>query len=335
MSSGSEMNARYWKSHGDKVICRLCPHNCIIIKEQSGFCGVRKNVDGRLESLSYGKAVSVNIDPIEKKPMYHFLPGSKSLSIGTVGCNLKCLHCQNWEISTTSPGQIKELDLPPEVVVQLAIDKGCESISYTYNEPTIFHEYATDIAKIARSKGIKNVIVTNGYISEEAANDFCQVMDGANIDLKAFSDNFYKEVCKASLQPVLNAIKKYHERIWIEITNLIIEEKNDSLDEIERMCKWIKENAGVDTPIHFSRSFPMHKMKNINPTPEDTLLKAKEIAGNYLNYVYVGNVNLEDCLDTFCPACKKLVIARSGGGEKELSMSGRCSCGEKIMGVWD
>ena len=328
------MLARHWKKYNDKIQCTLCPHNCIIQNNHTGICSVRKNINNQLESLNYGRTVSINVDPIEKKPMYHFLPGTKSLSIGTVGCNLKCLHCQNWEISTAKPGSLKELDLPPEVIVQLAIDKGCQSISYTYNEPTIFHEYATDIAKIAREKGIKNIVVTNGFITKEAAQEFSEIMDGANIDLKAFNDEFYEKTCKASLKPVLEAISIYKKKLWVEITNLIIEGKNDSVNEIEKMCKWIKQEIGEDTPIHFSKAFPLHKMKNIKPTPEKTLLDAKNIAEKYLNYVYIGNTNIKDAQNTYCPACKKLIIQRENLNKNLKNIKHRCDCGEEIGGIW-
>ncbi|MFW6013885.1 MAG: AmmeMemoRadiSam system radical SAM enzyme [Candidatus Nanoarchaeia archaeon] len=328
------MQAKNWKKFNDKIKCMLCPHSCIISESKSGICKVRKNISGNLQSQNYGKPITINIDPIEKKPFYHFLPKTPTLSIGTVGCNLKCLHCQNWEISTAAPGQMNELDLPPEVVVQLAIDKGCNTIAYTYNEPTIYHEYAIDIARLAKQKGIKNIIVTNGFISKQAAEEFAEVMDGANIDLKAFNNEFYKDICKGSLQPVLEAIKIYSKNMWIEITNLIIDGKNDSIKEIEEMCKWISKETGTNTPIHFSRAIPMHRMQNISPTPKETLLKARDIAKKYLNFVYIGNTATDDGQNTSCPRCGKMLISRTTYETMLKFEGGACPCGEKISGVW-
>lgn len=324
--------ARYWES-GEKVQCLLCPHNCKIAEDGMGKCRSRKVKEGKLYTLNYDKAVALNVDPVEKKPIYHFQPGTLSLSIGTAGCNLFCEHCQNNELSNAKAGELQELDLPPEVIVQLAIDKGCHSISYTYNEPTIFHEYATDIARLAKQKGLKNIIVTNGFINKKPAEEFCEVMDAANVDLKAFNESFYNHVCKSRLEPVKEAIKTYNS-IWLEITNLIIDGKNDNLQEIEQMCKWIKDNVGKHVPLHFSRAFPMHKMQDIKPTPEDTLLKAKEIAKKYLDYVYIGNFQIEDGQNTYCPECGKLLIDRERGGSINISDS-LCECGQKIPGVWE
>lgn len=326
--------AKYWEQINGKVKCHLCPHNCTIPEGQFGRCHVRQNKDGKLYSKNYGKVVSVNVDPVEKKPMYHFLPKTLSLSIGTAGCNLLCEHCQNWEISTAWAGQLQELDLPPEVIVQLAIDKGCNSISYTYNEPTIYHEYATDIARIAKEKGLKNILVTNGYIQEKPAREFCDVMDAANVDLKAFNGDFYYDICHSKFEPVKEAIKIYS-KIWLEITNLIIDGKNDSEEEIEKMCKWIRDNVGKHVPLHFSRAFPMHKMQDIQPTPEKTLKLAKDIAKKYLDYVYVGNINIQGAQNTYCPNCKRLLIDREGYSTSMKFSGGKCTCGYKIAGVWE
>ncbi|MGM5481876.1 MAG: AmmeMemoRadiSam system radical SAM enzyme [Nanobdellota archaeon] len=322
--------SKYWKSSSGKINCHLCPHNCNIEEGSTGRCKVRKAKDNKLYSMNYGKAVSINVDPVEKKPLYHFLPKTNTLSIGTVGCNLYCKHCQNWEIATAFPGQMQELDLPAEVVVQLALDKGCKSISYTYNEPTIFHEYATDIAKLAKEKGLMNILVTNGYINRAPAEDFCKVMDAVNVDLKAFNKEFYYKVCHSKFSPILEAIKIY-KNIWLEITNLIIEGENDSSEDIEDMCKWIKDNVGPHVPIHFSRAIPMHKMKDINPTPRETLLKARDIARKYLDYVYIGNIRIEDSTNTYCPNCGKLIFDRENGSKEEHI----CDCGKAIKGVWE
>jgi len=296
--------AKFWQ----KGSCVLCPQNCHIATGKSGFCKARKNISGELVTQVYGKPVAVNVDPIEKKPLYHFLPGSKSFSIGTVGCNLACEHCQNFDMSCADPERINVNYLSPEEIVQMAIDRGCKSISYTYNEPTIFFEYAVDCAKLARKKGMKNVIVTNGFINPEPAAEFAKYMDAANVDLKAFNDDFYKKIAKGRLKPVLDTLKLYHSKIWVEVTNLIIDGKNDDMSEIEDMCKWLAKHLRRDVPLHFSRAFPMHRMQDILPTPESTLGKAKEIAEKYLDYVYIGNTGLRS--DTLCPRCKSVMIER-------------------------
>jgi pyruvate formate lyase activating enzyme len=322
---------RFWKSEKDKVACSLCPHNCIIKEGFSGKCGARANIGGSLVSLVYGKPVAVNVDPIEKKPLYHFLPGSMSLSIGTVGCNLFCMHCQNWQMSRGKPEALDTVqsEISPETIVNLALEKGCKSISYTYNEPTVFHEYAIDCAKLARKKGLKNVIVTNGFIQNDAAEEFAKHMDAANVDLKAFDDKFYKDICGGSLKPVLDTLKIYHDKLWLEITNLLIDKKNDNMKEIEKMCRWIKTELSADVPLHFSRAFPMYQMLDIRPTPKNTLANAKAVAEKYLNYVYIGNT--EAGSDTICPKCKKAFIKRQG--YETIMKKDRC-CGEKIPGVF-
>jgi len=298
------MEARYW----EKGRCRLCPQNCVISESKSGFCHARKNISGKLISEVYGRPAAINVDPIEKKPLYHFLPGSQSFSLGTVGCNLTCEHCQNFDISCASPDTSTEV-VPPEKIVEMALAKGCDSISYTYNEPTVFFEYAVDCAKLARKKGLKNVIVTNGFINTGPAKEFAEVMDAANVDLKAFNEDFYRKIAKGSLKPVLDTLKLYKDKLWLEVTNLIIDGKNDNLKEIEDMCCWLKDNIG-NVPLHFSRAYPMHKMQDIRPTPEGTLLKARDIARKYLDYVYIGNAGMEN--NTICPKCGKTVIERTG-----------------------
>jgi pyruvate formate lyase activating enzyme len=328
--------AKYWESKKDYIQCTLCPHNCKIIEDKTGLCKVRKNVDGKLMSLVYGKAVAVNVDPIEKKPLYHFMPGTKSLSIGTVGCNLFCSHCQNWDIARGTPESIPAIDLTPKQVIEMAKEKGVETISYTYNEPTVFFEYALECAKLAKKEGIKNIIVTNGFINKEPAEEFIKYMDAANVDLKAFNDDFYKKICGGKLSVVLDTLKLFHknkDKIWIEITNLIIDGKNDLTKEVDKMCKWIKENLSSDVPIHFSRSFPMYKMQDISPTPENTLIRVRNIAMKYLNYVYIGNTELES--NTVCPKCKKILIHRRQYSlENNLVEGNKCACGEVIFGVF-
>lgn len=328
--------ALYWETKKDKVQCKLCPHNCIIAKGKTGLCKVRKNIDDKLFSMVYAKAVAVNVDPIEKKPLYHFMPGSKSLSVGTVGCNLFCIHCQNWDIARGNPEKVPAIDLSPKQIINLAKEKGAESISYTYNEPTVFFEYAIDCAKLAKKEGIKNIIVTNGFINHKPANEFIKYMDAANIDLKSFNDDFYKKICKGNLSAVLETLKlfyKNNKKIWIEITNLIIDEKNDTFKELDAMVRWISENLSRSIPIHFSRSFPMYKMQDISPTPENTLIRARNIAMKHLDYVYIGNTELES--NTVCPKCKKILIYRRQYSiENNLIENNKCDCGHIISGVF-
>ncbi len=325
--------ALHYRKQKDRTVqCRLCPHNCTIADGKSGLCLARKNISGKLISLVYGKPVAVNIDPVEKKPLYHFLPGSTSLSIGTVGCNLFCMHCQNWDIARSEPEKTPSAELSPAQVVDMALQKGCESISYTYNEPTIFYEYALDTARLAKKKGIKNILVTNGFISKEPATEFTKCMDAANVDLKAFDDDFYKKTCKARLGPVLDTLKLYKKQIWIEVTNLVIDKRNDDPDEIRKMCRWISDNLGRDVPLHFSRAFPMYRMQDIIPTPLEALRSAEKIAKDYLDYVYIGNT--EEPSNTNCPKCGALLISRKYYNIINDMNKNKCSCGHEIAGVF-
>jgi len=330
--------ASYYKKLKNKIVkCQLCPRFCTIKEDSRGNCGVRINKDGKLYSLVHGKPCTVHVDRIEKKPLYHFLPGTNSFSIATAGCNLHCLYCQNWEISQCKPEEIPHLNLSPEEIVKKAIKEKCKSISYTYTEPTIAIEYFLDIAKLARKNKLKNIIVSNGFINEEPLKDFCKYLDAANIDLKSFDDKFYKELITASFKPVLNTLKILKENnVWLEITNLIIPKKNDNLEEIKKMCTWIKNNLGENTPLHFSRFFPMYKMLNIEPTTENSLLEAKKTAlENGLKYVYIGNIDIENTENTYCPKCEKSLIKRAGFEVISNNIKDdKCSCSEKIPGIW-
>ncbi|MBW2996510.1 AmmeMemoRadiSam system radical SAM enzyme [Candidatus Woesearchaeota archaeon] len=282
----------YKKLDKKKVQCGICPRNCVIKNRERGFCRVRENKDGKLYSLVYSAPCSVNIDPIEKKPLYHFLPGTKTYSIGTAGCNLRCKFCQNWQISQAMPEDIPFLKLSPEKIVEEAIANGCESIAYTYTEPAIFFEYVMDIAKLAKEKGLKNIAVSNGFINEKPLLEMCKVIDAFNIDLKSFSEEFYRKYTGAWLKPVLASLKTIKkEGVWLEVTNLIIPGLNDGVDEIKRICLWIKGQLGDDVPVHFSRFFPNYLMQDIEPTPKETLFKAEEIAKKVgLKHVYLGNI---------------------------------------------
>lgn len=304
----------YEKLEDKKIKCHLCAHWCTIRDGKRGFCGVRENRDGTLYSLVYGKAIAENVDPIEKKPLFHFYPGSKSFSIATVGCNFRCGHCQNYDISQMPIDQklILGKDLLPEQVVKLARETGCQSISYTYTEPTIFGEYAYDTAKLAAKEGIKNVFVTNGYITEEALRIIAPYLDAANVDLKAFTEDFYRKVCHARLQPVLDALRLYKELgIWIEVTTLVIPNYNDSESELRQIAEFVR-SLGEETPWHVSQFYPTYHLLDQPRTPVKTLRRAREIgleAG--LRYVYEGNVPGEG-ESTFCHNCGKPVIKRHG-----------------------
>jgi pyruvate formate lyase activating enzyme len=327
----------YKKLKNKKVQCHICPRNCIIKPKEHGFCRARENHDGKLLSKVYAAPCSVAIDPVEKKPLFHFLPGSSAYSIGTAGCNLRCKFCQNWIISQALPKDVPFIDLPPEKVVDEAIENNCRSIAYTYTEPVIFYEYVLDTAKLARKKGLKNICVTNGFINQEPLKELYKYIDAANIDLKGFTDKYYREVCGAWLQPVLDAIKTvYNLGAWIELTNLIVPTLNDDPQIIKKMCEWIKK-ISPDIPLHFSRFFPDYKMRDYPPTEENTLLKAGKIAKEVgLNYVYIGNIMLEEWGNTYCPNCKELVIERKWFEViKNKIKNGKCSCGEKIAGVWE
>ena len=328
----------YERLEGNLVKCNLCSHRCRIPDSKRGVCGVRENRGGILYSLVYGRAVAQAVDPIEKKPLFHFYPGSRIFSIATVGCNFRCLNCQNYDISQMPReyGSIIGESLPPEEVVEKAKRYGCRSIAYTYTEPTVFFEYAYETAKLASKEGIKNVFVTNGYITEEALRELAPYLDAANIDLKGFSEEFYRKVCGARLEPVLESIKLHRELgIWVEVTTLIIPTLNDSEEVLKGIAEFIS-GVGEDIPWHVSRFYPAYKLIDLPPTPPETLREARKIgleAG--LRYVYQGNVPGEG-EDTYCHECGELLVQRYG--YKILANrieDSRCPyCGAKVAGVW-
>ena len=337
-----EKEAKFWRvlSKEEKTVqCQLCPHFCTLRDGEVGKCKVRKNISGTLISLVYGRPCSLAIDPIEKKPLYHFLPGKKALSIATPGCNLSCKHCQNWEISQFGVEKVRSLKIKPEEVIKEAKKEKIRIISYTYTEPTIFYEYMLDICKIAKEKKIKNTIVSNGFINPEPLKELCKYIKGANIDLKSMDDDFYQQVCSGRLEPVLESIKIMKEKgVWIEITNLLIPGLNDSTEQIEKLVKWIKKNIGREVPLHFTAFYPTYKMLNLPPTPPTTLKKARNIALNKgLYYVYTGNILDDEGSNTYCPKCKTLLIKRKYFSVVENKIKhGKCyNCGEKIAGVWE
>jgi pyruvate formate lyase activating enzyme len=328
----------YKKLKNNIVQCQLCPHFCTIEDGKRGTCEVRENEGGELISLVYGKPCSVSFDPIEKKPLYHFLPGQITLSIATAGCNLNCKHCQNWEISQARPEKIPNMPLSPEQVVKEAKKNKVKIISYTYTEPTIFYEYMLDIAKLAKKAGIKNTIVSNGFINPDPLKELCKYIDAANIDLKSIDDDFYKRICDGRVSPVLEALKILkEEKVWIEITNLLIPELNDGEKDIEKLVDWIKENLSDTVPLHFTAFYPCYKLSDLPPTKIETLKKARQAAMKKLNYVYTGNIPDSDGDNTFCPKCKKPVIKRRLFSIIENNLNGKkCpSCNEKIDGIWN
>jgi len=320
----------YRKLTHNRVKCDLCPQSCVVNEGDTGFCGVRGNEKGSFYSLVYGLPVSVAIDPIEKKPLFHFAPGTKTLSLATVGCNLRCRFCQNWEISQEF-GEIHGDEMFPEEIIELAKRNNVEGISYTYTEPTVFFEYALDIMKLAKKEGLYNMWVSNGYTNPEPIKTVSKYLDAINIDLKG-DDEFYRKTCSGvGAKPVFEALKAYKENgVWIEITNLLIPTLNDSEEDVEKIVKWIKDNLGRDVPLHFSAFFPQYKVKNLSPTPVATLENAVKIAKeNGLRWVYAGNVWGNRYESTYCWKCDNLLIKREGFSV--FSMNRKCpKCGEVV-----
>jgi pyruvate formate lyase activating enzyme len=320
------------------VKCQICPNNCVLREGVESPCRTKIVKNGKLYSIAYGNPCSVHIDPIEKKPIFHYLPASRSYSIATAGCTFACLNCQNWEISQVSPRETENIDLMPSKVVSQALESNCRSIAYTYGEPVAFYEYMYDTAVLAKGKGVKNLLISNGYINEKPLRDLCKVMDAANINLKSFSEDTYQKLNGGSLDPVLNTLKVLkHEGVWLEITNLVVPGWTDKPEMILEMCQWLAKNGFQDTPLHFSRFFPKHKLTNLPYTPLTILDRAREMARSCgLNYVYIGNVPNTPAENTFCPKCKKIVIERKGFTilANNLGKSGCKSCGTVIPGFW-
>jgi len=336
-------NARYWTALGDQghIACTLCPHACQLKPGQRGICFGRINDNGEMRLDTYGKSTGFSIDPIEKKPLNHFLPGTPILSFGTIGCNLKCAGCQNWTTSTATSTEALGEVITPEEIAYAAIRKGCRSVAMTYNEPIISLEYAIEVSKACRAQQLRMVAVTSGYISPEARPEFVDTFDGFNVDLKAFSDTFYKMLCRASLEPVLETLKYiFHEsKAWLEITTLVIPGHNDSHEDIHALSKWIVENLSRDVPLHLSAFHPDHKMQDVPETTLETLRNAQTIAKSEgLRFVYIGNISDKDGETTNCPSCGNPVIQRDRYMIKkyDLEIWGDCShCGHKLPGVFD
>jgi pyruvate formate lyase activating enzyme len=327
----------YKELNNNKVRCLNCAHYCEIPPNQKGICSVRKNINGKLYSLVYGKLAAINIDPIEKKPLFNFLPGSFSLSIATMGCNFRCLNCQNWQISQGPKlkDEIRGEEMTPDEIVEIALKSNLPSISYTYTEPTVFLEYALDTMKIAKQKGLKNIWVSNGYFSKETFNLVSPYLDAINIDLKGFSEKFYQKVCGAKLKPVLETLKRLkNKKIWTEVTTLVIPTFNDDEKTFKNIAEFIKNELGPETPWHISQfsgviSWQLQKIKD---TPLETIEKAYQIGKKAsLKYVYVGNVFGHKGENTYCPKCEKLIIERIGYSVKRYDKNRECpECGASL-----
>ncbi|MDP2907733.1 MAG: AmmeMemoRadiSam system radical SAM enzyme [Nanoarchaeota archaeon] len=336
----AEHEALFYKKLKDKLVhCQLCPQSCVISPGNYGKCKARKNINGKLYSMVYAQPVSVAVDSIEKKPLFHMLPGTYAYSIGTTGCNMGCLFCQNSTISQAFPEDMPGVYMEPKDVVENAVREKCFSIAYTYTEPSIGCEYVLDTAILAKKKKLKNIMVTNGFINPEPAKKLYKYIDAANVDLKGFTEDYYKNICFARLQPVLETLKLLDKMgVWIEITNLIIPGLNDDMKKIEEMCEWIKKELGTGYPLHFSRFFPCYKMMDRQPTPFETLKKAYQVAKKVgIKYVYVGNVPEREYEHTYCPKCKETVIKRTSYFQIEDNKlkNGSCpKCKTKIEGVW-
>jgi pyruvate formate lyase activating enzyme len=335
----SPREAMFYKNvNGQKVQCLLCPRECVISNGKRGFCRNRENQRGKLYTIVYGKPSVVDIGPIEKAPLYHFVPGHFRLCLTCASCNLRCKYCQNWHLSQKSLEELSHYSYSPEEIVQQVRNQKLNSVSFTYTEPTVYYEYLYDISSIAKSMGIKTSIVSNGYINREPLSNLLNVLDAVKIDLKGFSEKFYEEVSSATLKPVLESmvsVKK--EKVWLEIVNLVVPTLNDDPKMIDQMCQWIRENLGVDTPLHFTRFHPDYKLTHLPPTPISTLESAYQIAKrNGLRYVYIGNVPGHIHNSTYCPSCNRKIIHRTHFDVVEMNITnGKCKfCNFPIPGKW-
>ncbi|MGD9683829.1 MAG: AmmeMemoRadiSam system radical SAM enzyme [Candidatus Obscuribacterales bacterium] len=339
------IEGRYWhllEEQGEepRIFCDLCPRACVLKEGDRGFCFVRQNLEGKMYLTTYGKSTGFCVDPIEKKPLNHFLPGTAILSFGTAGCNLGCQFCQNWDISKSREIERLSEEAGPEDIAGAAERLGCRSVAFTYNDPVIWLEYAVDTARACRERGLKNVAVTAGYITPEARPEFYSLLDAANVDLKAFSERFYQKLTLSNLEPVLDTLKwiKHETDVWLEITTLLIPGENDSEDELKAMCNWIVANLGVDVPLHFTAFHPDYRLMDHPPTPPATLKRAREIAlGEGIAYVYTGNVHDAKSQSTYCHNCNELVIERDWYdlGKYRIRDQACMKCKTRIPGVFE
>ena len=332
--------ARFYEALAEKRIqCKLCPWECAVADQERGTCGVRENRDGKYYTLVHSHVCAAHVDPIEKKPFFHYLPGSQAFSIATAGCNLECKFCQNWDIAQVRPEQVKTYYLPPAGVTQIAQEYECKTIAYTYSEPVIFYEYLYDTAVAARNANIGNVIVSNGFIQKEPLIRLCQQLTAVKIDLKGFTEKFYQEICRGRLKPVLDTLATLCDLgIWYEIVVLLVPTLNDSQQEIQAMTRWIAKELGADVPVHFSRFQPMYKLTNLPPTPVKTLEMARNTALDAgLRFVYIGNVPGHAGENTYCPNCHQIAVQRAGYRILNVAIdeTGHCqNCQTRIAGIW-
>jgi len=333
----SSMEARYYhRLEKGGIECELCPRHCRVTDLERGFCGVRENRGDVYHTLVYGRPCAVNIDPIEKKPLFHFLPGTTAFSLATAGCNVDCKFCQNWDISQARPEQVDSYDLPPESIVKLCRERQVPTVAYTYSEPTIFYEYMHDIAAQGRQEGIRSVMISGGYIEQKPLAELMPQLDAIKIDLKSIREEYYRDVVRGELQPVLDRLVQIKQAgVWLELVYLVVPTLNDSEEEFREVARWIKTYLGADTPLHFSRFFPKYLLKNLPPTPEATLDRAYQIArAEGLSFVYLGNVRRHRAESTYCPQCGEILIERRGYRILTNNLNGsRCRfCNREIPG---
>ncbi|MFH1891518.1 MAG: AmmeMemoRadiSam system radical SAM enzyme [Candidatus Zixiibacteriota bacterium] len=336
----SDVEARYYKKLEEDIIqCQLCPRECTVSDVERGFCGVRENQKGVYKTLVYNRACSMNIDPIEKKPLFHFRPGTTAFSIATAGCNVNCKFCQNWNISQVRPEQVQNIELTSDEIAAECIERNIPTVAYTYSEPVIFYEYMYDTAVRTRRDKIRNVVITGGYIQEKPLLELLEVVDAVKVDLKSFSEQYYKDIVNGELKPVLESIKLIHKNgKWLELVYLVVPTLNDSDEEFRNLCRWVRDELSSDVPIHFTRFHPTYLMTNLPPTPVETLERAFAIAQDEgLNFPYVGNVPGNKGENTRCPKCGDVVIERHGFLIRKNNLkAGKCGvCGAAIPGVWD
>ncbi len=337
---GFKKEAGHYEKLADNAVrCLVCPRKCVVPEGHRGLCRVRENIDGTYYLIVYGRVCAGHIDPIEKKPLFHFLPGTTAFSIATVGCNMTCKFCQNWEISQARPEDVHAAESTPEDVARNALAYDSPTIAYTYTEPIVWNEYARDTAEAGHQQGLKSVMISAGYINREPLAELTRDMDAIKIDLKAYDDDYYRDICSAGLQPVLDTLVQVRESgTWLEVVNLIIPTLNDDEKHIAGLCKWVVENLGDDVPLHFTRFYPTYKLRNLPPTPLASVVEAREIAlAHGMKFPYVGNVpSGHPGESTYCPGCGQVVIERAGYRVLSLGMkAGKCSsCGTPIPGVW-
>jgi len=335
----SSVEARYYKKvESGGIECLLCPRHCFITDLERGYCGVRENRNDIYYTLVYGLPCSVNIDPIEKKPLFHFYPGSEAFSLATAGCNVNCKFCQNWEISQTRPEQTNNIDLPPQAVIDICREHKVPNIAYTYSEPIVFYEYMYDIAVLGHKNAIRSVMITGGYIEKDPMDELLKHLDAVKVDLKAIREDYYKSIVNGELKPVLDTLIQIKKAgVWLEIVYLVVPTLNDTDAEFVELAQWIKTNLGVDTPVHFSRFYPQYLLKNLPPTPQTTLERAYQISrAEGLQYVYLGNIPGHPAESTYCPDCGEILIQRRGYRVGQYNLIGsRCKkCNREIPGLF-